>query len=633
MEINELNSKAENFKKEFEEDFGDSRSYYEDFINLYPFKDHPEKIDLLFPEDIYNPGKKPYFIYYIEFKLKDFGAIKVGTAQYAINAKKQIGTFKKLLKIVVDDSIRIADKVDAQWEDIKYFGGDKIVAKKIIYCYNPQKVLPIYKTEHLEHFAEKMDEYYQKKLNKFNKPYDELSTGQKFEYLNEIILKFKEEKIEIEMDNFCFTHLLYKFFPFSNHELNEKTDLTEDNKKEGVFDYYMDVDYNELDAGRAHIVRDICYLISKDKNLTEEKLFKILKEKIEDNNYWKAYYQRFKKENSPQYNLNSARTLNLVYKNDLKLTDLGNELVVNITPEETFTYKYSLNVRKFFYKIALNNLTAKTAMEILKKERKLRFWSHTCDLTNKVVNDFHKENGTYHCDEKKYSQCESCNRDLLAHVKESSLPFETYKKIGTHRGDVFWMCSRVTPMHLTGTKPSYLGNYIYWDQKDEKELINETGFNPKIWKITPGEWDRREKLWELYKKDECIGIGWFSDKVDYSKFKSVEDINKKLIEDYGESKKSSAQMIWNFTNIIKKGDIIVANSGLKGIMGIGTVKSDYINPKDPKSPISYTETLLYEEYVHLRKVDWKIVDKLEFNENFFESKDFNRNRSDKMGAN
>lgn len=155
-------------------------------------------------------------------------------------------------------------------------------------------------------------------------------------------------------------------------------------------------------------------------------------------------------------------------------------------------------------------------------------------------------------------------------------------------------------------KPSYLNN-----------IKNE----PRIWKITPGESDKREKLWELYKKNKCIGVGWFDDKIDYSKFESVEDVNKELIKYYGKSKKSSAQMIWNFTNIIQKGDIIIVNSGLKRIIGIGTVKSNYTNLKDPKNIISNLKASeLYYEYVHLRKVDWKIVDKLDFNENIFDQK-------------
>lgn len=472
MDITELNSKAENFKKEFEEDFKESREDYKEFLSLYPYKEHREKIDSITPETIYNPGKKPYFLYYIEFKLKNFGAIKVGTAQYAENARNQPEKFKELLKITVNDSISISDKVDAPWDDIKFFGGDRHIAKKIVFCYNPSEILPIYKTEHLEYFASKIDANYNSNPNKFNTPYEELSVGQKFEYLNEIILKFKEEEIKTEMDNVCFMQLLYQFLDPENSKDNKKE------KKENSFDYYMNTDFYELDAGRGHIVRDICYLISENENITEEELFNLLRESVKDDSYWNAYYQRSKKKNSPKYNLNAARTLNLVDSNRLELTELGEKFVSNISPDEVFTYNYSLKIRKFYYEMALDDPMASVAMEILKKEKRLRFWSPTCSLTNKVVGNYREEKGKYVCNEEEHEQCKSCNRELLDHIKESSLPLETYKKIGTNRGDVFWMCSRITPMYLTGAEPGYSGNYIYWDEKAEKEVNPQN--HPKV---------------------------------------------------------------------------------------------------------------------------------------------------------
>ena len=156
--------------------------------------------------------------------------------------------------------------------------------------------------------------------------------------------------------------------------------------------------------------------------------------------------------------------------------------------------------------------------------------------------------------------------------------------------------------------------------KPSIENLETDKHTPKIWKITPGEGDKREELWEIFRKNQCIGIGWMDNKVDYSKFESVEDVNNELINYYGKSKKASAQMIWNFTNVIKKGDIIIANSGMKSIIGIGTVKSDYITPKNSKNPLSNMETYKYHDYVHLRKIDWKITDKIEFKENIFDQK-------------
>ena len=45
MRMNELNSEAEKFKNKFEEDFEDSKRYYEEFLSLYLYKEHPEMID------------------------------------------------------------------------------------------------------------------------------------------------------------------------------------------------------------------------------------------------------------------------------------------------------------------------------------------------------------------------------------------------------------------------------------------------------------------------------------------------------------------------------------------------------------------------------------------------------------
>ena len=71
-------------------------------------------------------------------------------------------------------------------------------------------------------------------------------------------------------------------------------------------------------------------------------------------------------------------------------------------------------------------------------------------------------------------------------------------------------------------------------------------------------------------------------------------------------------MIWNFTNSIQQGNIIVANGGRKKVLGIGIVTGEYIAPLDHDNPH------FDKEYTHLRKVDWKITDELELNEeNFF----------------
>ena len=210
-----------------------------------------------------------------------------------------------------------------------------------------------------------------------------------------------------------------------------------------------ELSYNDIEAGRAHIVRDICYIISNNENLNEEELFTNLRLNVIEDKYWVAYYQKSNENTSPKYSLNSARTLDLIHKDELKLTKLGEELVGNITPKEIFTHQYSLEIKKFFFKLALTYDNIKAAMEILKEEKRLRFYNPTCKLTNKVMKYYNWDVGKYSCKENFDENCVNCDHDLESHIKESSLPFEVLKKTGKWRGNVFWMTSRVTPMHLT----------------------------------------------------------------------------------------------------------------------------------------------------------------------------------------
>lgn len=398
-------------------------------------------------------------------------------------------------------------------------------------------------------------------------------------------------------------------------EILEREDEIEEYEGSGSIDFY------DLNAGRAHIVRDICYLISNNPNITENDLFNLLRKKVGSNDlYWRAYFQRSHKNNSPGYNLNSARTLGLVHRNQLKLTELGEKLVENITDNELYNFKYGLGTKKFFYELALKNPSIKKAMEILKKNGRLRFYAPTCNLTNKVAWDYEIKDGKYYCKETEHSSCNNCDRDFADHIKESSLPFETLKETdGEGYGFVFWMCSRVTPMYLTGSEPQYSGNYIYWDEEAEKEL-GDIIVSERIWKLTPGDTNERPYLWPKFKDNGFIGIGWIGNKQklqkDYREFHSQDELRKTLINTYSYSENTSApQMIWNFTHKLKKGDLIVANGGRKSILGIGKVTSDYIPPQDPENP------LFDDEYTHLRKVDWIITDEFEIDkENFFDIK-------------
>lgn len=214
MNKEEFLSKAREIEKRRDiiERINKGKKALKEFLRRYPFREHPEEIDNLNGEKIYNPGSDDYFFLWIEHRTQPLGAIFTYGGSIYPNAVENIEKFKELLKIVVDENKTISEKIDAEWRKIKGFGGDKLIAKKILYCYFSDRVLPIFKTEHLEYFCRNLgfdlDEYSQKK---YGKNYDELTIGEKYELLNELLIKFRNENLP-EMSNEMFARVLYEIF-------------------------------------------------------------------------------------------------------------------------------------------------------------------------------------------------------------------------------------------------------------------------------------------------------------------------------------------------------------------------------------------------------------------------------------
>ena len=139
-----------------------------------------------------------------------------------------IDTLKQLLKIVVNDSLPISAKIDAHWEEITGFGGDRHIAKKILFCYYPEETICAYKTDDLEEFSEKLDlKYRNESYEKYKKNYDTLSVGQKYELFNKLLLNFKNRWSEFKkLSNGLFVgHLYSKFPPSRVRQKNKKNKI------------------------------------------------------------------------------------------------------------------------------------------------------------------------------------------------------------------------------------------------------------------------------------------------------------------------------------------------------------------------------------------------------------------------
>jgi len=204
-------------RRDIKEKIDKTLKLHSEFLKRYPFRKDPSSIDKLTPESLYNPGSgKDYFFYWVEFKLRPLGSIRVGSDSAFRNAAENIDKFKELLRKAVDDSIPLSEKVDMGWEQIKGFGGDKIIAKKIISCYYLDDVLPIFKTKDLEHFLRNVFQVdvNKRSLDEYGKRYETLTLGEKYELLNRIML---EVKVNIKgakgWNNAYFTRFLYEYWP------------------------------------------------------------------------------------------------------------------------------------------------------------------------------------------------------------------------------------------------------------------------------------------------------------------------------------------------------------------------------------------------------------------------------------
>lgn len=211
----ELENKISEYLKDKSAKEGIEKAWrdHKEFLKLYPFREHPEQIDGLTPEKVYNPGQRDhdYFFYWIEHRLKAFAHLGIGSAIVWENAKNNLPKLKELLKTLVDDSRSIAEKIDTHWEDIPRFGGDRQIAKKILFCYYPELVVPALKTEDREFLCRKLNLRYRDiAYEKYGKDYEVLSIGQKFELTNNLLLEFKNIHDELRnWDNAYFNRFLY----------------------------------------------------------------------------------------------------------------------------------------------------------------------------------------------------------------------------------------------------------------------------------------------------------------------------------------------------------------------------------------------------------------------------------------
>jgi hypothetical protein len=193
-----------------------------EFRVKFPFTENPNSIEWLDPNQIFMPDSKEIgeFFRYLIYSLDPIGHVSIQNANIYRNIRDQFRDFKNLLRVVVDKNKSLSQKVDAPWEKINGLGNDKLLAKKIIFCFNYENatVAPIFSTQHLRHFVNRI-------LDTQNSGTKYYSAGVEYAHYTAELLKAKDSLPitrlwEIEY----FTRFLYQTYPPPDREpLETKT--------------------------------------------------------------------------------------------------------------------------------------------------------------------------------------------------------------------------------------------------------------------------------------------------------------------------------------------------------------------------------------------------------------------------
>ena len=112
----------------------------------------------------------------------------------------------------------------------------------------------------------------------------------------------------------------------------------------------------------------------------------------------------------------------------------------------------------------------------------------------------------------------------------------------------------------------------------------------RYWMYSPGE-DACE--WEEFKSKSIIGLGW-DGLGDLSQYKTKDLLHKSMQKSTGKSNPINDTLAnWEFSKLLKKGDIVFVKKGRNELLGYGEVISEYRFDDNKDS------------YKHIVEVDWK----------------------------
>ncbi len=209
------------------------------FRKKFPFVENLQSIEHLDPDKLFklNPDEVGEFFQFLEDYFKPLGYLTLDSSNIYRNARLQIVDFKNLLRTVVDSRKALAQKVDAPWEKIGGLGQDKLLAKKIIYCFNYESrtVLPILSNKHLRHFVNRV-------IDPSSVQTKYYSFGQEYEHYTAELLRAKNSLPTIQgWDNLYFAHFLCRTYPPPDSETIKATHSGENKTTNEATDEQLDM--------------------------------------------------------------------------------------------------------------------------------------------------------------------------------------------------------------------------------------------------------------------------------------------------------------------------------------------------------------------------------------------------------
>jgi tRNA A37 threonylcarbamoyladenosine biosynthesis protein TsaE len=127
--------------------------------------------------------------------------------------------------------------------------------------------------------------------------------------------------------------------------------------------------------------------------------------------------------------------------------------------------------------------------------------------------------------------------------------------------------------------------------KENGEHLLPTSSERRFWLYAPG---REAQVWSECWDNSYMLLGW--DGIpDLTKYDSQEEIKEALVERFPENKNpsNSTLALWEFSSVMKPGDVVIAKEGKTKYIGYGLVEGEYTFDPDR------------DEYLHKRKVSWK----------------------------